>query len=166
MAVENQEKTSPRESSQAKSILAWIVTLIICAALISVLFWQPQIARSMTGQTSKAVLAEGGESDPAVETALQNVPAFQVEPTQAALIRQPNPYTDIDTSLRTTAMEYTVQEGDSVFGIAEKFDIAPETVLWSNYDVLRDNPHDLAIGQVLKSHQQMAFGTSGLRKTL
>jgi len=78
------------------------------------------------------------------------VPAFQAEPTQAALIRQPNPHTDIDTSLRTTAIEYTVQEGDSVFGIAEKFDIAPETLLWSNYDVLRDNPHDLAIGQVLK----------------
>jgi LysM repeat protein len=65
--------------------------------------------------------------------------------------------------LRTTAIEYTVQEGDSVFGIAQKFNIAPETVLWSNYDVLRDNPHKLAIGQVLKIRQPMEFGTNGPR---
>jgi murein DD-endopeptidase MepM/ murein hydrolase activator NlpD len=44
---------------------------------------------------------------------------------------------------------YTVVEGDSVFGIAEKYGLKPETVLWGNYELLLDNPHRLKPGQVL-----------------
>jgi murein DD-endopeptidase MepM/ murein hydrolase activator NlpD len=144
------EHSTGKESTKRRSILAWVLTAIICAALISMLFWQPEIARSMVEQDQPFVAAESGGGNPTSGNTLQSVPPFHLSATQEALIRQPNPHTDIDTSLRTTAIEYTVQEGDSVFGIAQKFDIAPETVLWSNYDVLRDNPHRLAIGQVLK----------------
>jgi murein DD-endopeptidase MepM/ murein hydrolase activator NlpD len=44
---------------------------------------------------------------------------------------------------------YTVIEGDTVFGIALKFGLAPETVLWSNFKTLKDNPDLLSIGQQL-----------------
>ena len=150
MTDENLEKSTGKENSKRQSTVAWVLTVIICTALVSVLFWQPEVARSMDNQAqTSAPIAIDGSTSP-VETTLQNIPVFQVSSTQEALVRQPNPHTGIDTSLRTTAIEYTVQEGDSVFGIAQKFNIAPETVLWSNYDVLRDNPHKLAIGQVLK----------------
>ena len=150
MTDENLEKSTGKENSKRQSTVAWVLTVFICTALISVLFWQPEVARSMDNQAQGfAPTSVDGSSSP-VETTLQNIPVFQVSSTQEALVRQPNPHTGIDTSLRTTAIEYTVQEGDSVFGIAQKFNIAPETVLWSNYDVLRDNPHKLAIGQVLK----------------
>ncbi len=150
MTDENLEKFTGKENSKRQSTVAWVLTVIICTALISVLFWQPEVARSMDNQAQGfAPTSVDGSSSP-VETTLQNIPVFQVSSTQEALVRQPNPHTGIDTSLRTTAIEYTVQEGDSVFGIAQKFNIAPETVLWSNYDVLRDNPHKLSIGQVLK----------------
>ena len=150
MTDENLEKSTGKENSKRQSTVAWVLTVIICTALVSVLFWQPEVARSMDNQAqASAPTSVDGSSSP-VETTLQNIPVFQVSSTQEALVRQPNPHTGIDTSLRTTAIEYTVQEGDSVFGIAQKFNIAPETVLWSNYDVLRDNPHKLAIGQVLK----------------
>ena len=43
---------------------------------------------------------------------------------------------------------YIVQQGDSVFGIAEKFGLQPETILWSNV-VLQDDPHLLQPGQEL-----------------
>ncbi|GAA5342740.1 MAG: hypothetical protein canaca05_02320 [Anaerolineaceae bacterium] len=150
MTDENLEKSTGKENSKRQSTVAWVLTVIICTALISVLFWQPEIARSMNNQAQALPSSAIDGSTSPLETTLQNVPSFQTSSTQAALIRQPNPHTDIDTSLRTTALEYTVQEGDSVFGIAQKFNIAPETVLWSNYDVLSDNPHRLAIGQVLK----------------
>ena len=150
MTDENLEKSTGKENSKRQSTVAWVLTVIICTALVSVLFWQPEVARSMDNQAqASAPTSVDGSSSP-VETTLQNIPVFQVSSTQEALVRQPNPHTGIDTSLRTTAIEYTVQEGDSVFGIAQKFNIAPETVLWSNYDVLRDNPRKLAIGQVLK----------------
>jgi hypothetical protein len=51
---------------------------------------------------------------------------------------------------RTEVITYTVEAGDTVFGIAEKFNLKPETILWSNYEVLLDNPHRLTPDQVLK----------------
>jgi murein DD-endopeptidase MepM/ murein hydrolase activator NlpD len=44
---------------------------------------------------------------------------------------------------------YTVQRGDSVFSIATTYQIKPETILWSNFDVLEDDPELLRPGQVL-----------------
>jgi hypothetical protein len=64
--------------------------------------------------------------------------------------RQADIYTSIPSRPRYDAINYTVGLGDSVFGIAYKFGIEPETVLWSNYDVLKDNPHALISGMDLK----------------
>ena len=44
---------------------------------------------------------------------------------------------------------YVVQPGDNLFKIAEKYGLRPETVLWGNYEVLRDNPQFLRPGQEL-----------------
>ena len=44
---------------------------------------------------------------------------------------------------------YTVQDGDTVFGIAEKFGLEPQTILWGNYNILLDDPHSLKPGQEL-----------------
>lgn len=43
-------------------------------------------------------------------------------------------------------LQYTVQPGDTLFGIAAAFGLSPETVLWSNYKVLKDNPEMLSVG--------------------
>ena len=133
-----------------KGVLSWLLTLIICAGLISVLAWQPQIASSMAERNLPQVNAETESAESVEGAALQSTPQFALAPTEEVLIREPNTHTEIDSSLRTSAVEYTVTEGDSVFSIAQRFDIAPETLLWSNYDVLSDNPHELSIGQVLK----------------
>lgn len=45
--------------------------------------------------------------------------------------------------------KYIVQTGDNLFIIAEKYGLRPETVLWGNYEVLRDNPQFLRPGQEL-----------------
>lgn len=57
--------------------------------------------------------------------------------------------TRIEYSGRTDVVKYTVQAGDSVFGIADKFSLKPETILWANYDTLKDDPDSLSQGQVL-----------------
>jgi murein DD-endopeptidase MepM/ murein hydrolase activator NlpD len=46
-------------------------------------------------------------------------------------------------------LKYVVQAGDSIFGIADRFGLNPETVLWGNFDALEDNPHSLKPGQEL-----------------
>ena len=44
---------------------------------------------------------------------------------------------------------YEVQKGDSVFAIAEKFGLKPQTILWGNFDALADDPHRLQPGMKL-----------------
>ena len=58
-------------------------------------------------------------------------------------------HTTIPTRPRVDVINYTVESGDTLFVIADKFGLKPETLLWGNYDVLEDNPHLLKPGQVL-----------------
>ncbi len=58
-------------------------------------------------------------------------------------------HTIIPARPRTEVTTYTVQAGDTVYGIAEQFGLDAETILWGNYYVLADNPHKLSPGQVL-----------------
>ena len=67
----------------------------------------------------------------------------------AGISRRAQVNTTIPTRPRTEVTEYEVQEGDTIFGIAEKFGLKPETILWGNYYILADNPHSLTPGQVL-----------------
>ena len=66
-----------------------------------------------------------------------------------AVRRLANPITASLQRSRIDVLHYTVQQGDSVFGIAKQFDIKPETVLWGNYDALNDSPDMLKPGQDL-----------------
>ena len=67
----------------------------------------------------------------------------------AGISRRAQVNTTIPTRPRTEITEYEVQKGDTIFGIAEKFGLKPETILWGNYYILSDNPHSLTPGQVL-----------------
>jgi len=49
---------------------------------------------------------------------------------------------------RTEVAKYIVEKGDTIFGIAEKFGLQPETILWGNL-ALADNPHNLRPDQEL-----------------
>jgi murein DD-endopeptidase MepM/ murein hydrolase activator NlpD len=55
----------------------------------------------------------------------------------------------VSVAVKRQLNTYTVVEGDTLFGIALKVGLRPETVLWSNYKLLKDNPDLLSIGQVL-----------------
>jgi len=52
-------------------------------------------------------------------------------------------HTTIPTRPRTEIITYTVQKGDTIFGIAENFNLKPETILWGNRNTLSDDPHNL-----------------------
>lgn len=57
--------------------------------------------------------------------------------------------TIIPTRPRSNVITYTVHTGDNLFGIADTYGLKPETLLWGNYDTLKDNPHLLSPGQIL-----------------
>ncbi len=58
-------------------------------------------------------------------------------------------HTSLPVQPRGELTTYIVQKGDTIFGIAEKFNLKPETILWGNYYTLVDDPHRLQPGQEL-----------------
>jgi murein DD-endopeptidase MepM/ murein hydrolase activator NlpD len=86
----------------------------------------------------------------AMESAPASLPNYQSIDNDFALIRYANPITIIPTRARTEATTYTIQTGDSVFGIAQYFDLTPETILWANKDTMNDDPHMISVGNELR----------------
>jgi murein DD-endopeptidase MepM/ murein hydrolase activator NlpD len=68
---------------------------------------------------------------------------------QLDVVPQANPFTAVPSRERRGVISYTVQAGDTLFGIAAQFGLRPESVLWANYDTLQDNPHLLQPGMEL-----------------
>lgn len=58
------------------------------------------------------------------------------------------PHTTIPRRYRIDPITYTVQAGDNVSNIADKFGVSVDTVLWNN-GKLEDNPDYLSLGDVL-----------------
>lgn len=77
---------------------------------------------------------------------LANLPEFQPAQAKTSLLREAQPHTIIPDRPRANATRYTVQQGDSVFSISKEFNLKPESVLWANYDVLKDDPQLLEVG--------------------
>ncbi len=105
----------------------------------------PEISRS-----DRAVLAAANPT-PTLAPELPGLPAFSGPDSHklAGISRLASLYTTVPTRPRVRVITYTVEPGDSVFGIAENFSLKPETIMWANTNILLDNPHRLQVGQVV-----------------
>ena len=90
-------------------------------------------------------------AQPAVSAVLAAVdmPALDLAASEKMLVRYSTMHTTIPTRPREAAIEYTVEQGDSVFSISKDFNLKPESVLWANYASLQDSPDSLRPGMVL-----------------
>lgn len=80
---------------------------------------------------------------------LQLVELPQSAPYEGGITRLAQIHTILPTRPRFEVTQYVVQSGDSLFTIAEKFNLRPETLLWGNYNTLKDTPHSLRPEQKL-----------------
>jgi murein DD-endopeptidase MepM/ murein hydrolase activator NlpD len=143
-----QDKQQSEQKPQGKPMwISWAATAGLVAVLISVLYWQPILARQLDEQAPAAVDI-GPVADVSSE-ALASMPYFQVAKSDPYLLRRPETHTIAPTRPRSEPVEYTVESGDAIFSIASKYNISPESLLWSNYDVLKDDPHSIRPGQIL-----------------
>jgi murein DD-endopeptidase MepM/ murein hydrolase activator NlpD len=58
-------------------------------------------------------------------------------------------HTTIPNRNRADIEIYTVQKGDTLFGVAEKYNLKPETIFWSNRYVMGNDPENLIPGMEL-----------------
>jgi LysM repeat protein len=77
------------------------------------------------------------------------MPGYYKGIPEKGIIRKTALHTNIPSRSRTDVLEYSVTAGDSVFGIAQSFNLHPETILWANYDQLNDSPDMLNPGMKL-----------------
>jgi hypothetical protein len=78
-------------------------------------------------------------------------PVYQTDHDSGGVVRMPEiRVTSMPTSApvedREEVTTYVVESGDTIFGIADKFGLKPETVLWSNRYILGDTPDGLGVG--------------------
>ena len=120
-------------------------TLVLSAALIGAVIW---LTRSFFAgaQAEAAVNAAQVEPTVIVEGIEPSAPELD---SYGGIPRLAQVHTTIPSRPRQEIVKYTVVAGDTIFGIAQNFGLEPQTVLWSNYYSLLDNPHALKPGQVL-----------------
>jgi len=98
----------------------------------------------------------GGTSSLPAASNLSPVPTLPVSqlPVEIAfaldgISRQAELHTTIPSRPRMDVVKYTVQQGDSIFVIADKYGLKPTTILFGNYENLKDSPDLLKPGQKL-----------------
>jgi murein DD-endopeptidase MepM/ murein hydrolase activator NlpD len=141
------------ESNRILSIAAWI--LAACLVVLAVyLGWNTWSARAQVHATTvedqaillPTIIPPQGDGSPVSLPIFAELPVGQ----EPAVSRQASLHTTIPNRPRLDITSYLVDIGDSVFEIARRFNITPETLLWANYDLLNDNPDLISIGMELK----------------
>ncbi len=87
------------------------------------------------------------ESATAEEPVAPGAAAPRVVTAPGALVRAAVPFTLISDRPRLAIITHTVEAGDTLYGIAEKYNISVETLMWANN--LEQNPDLLRLGQEL-----------------
>jgi LysM repeat protein len=138
-------------------VLLGVLVLAIWARQLTLGFIDWLAARATLNPAGAATTVDAAvvpaTPEPADTTAGQVLlPAGTPEPAAddgGQVDRRVDGHTFIPTRGRSDVVTYTVASGDTLFGIADKFGLEPETILWGNYFVLKDDPHLLIPGQVL-----------------
>jgi len=123
-------------------------TNVLSIGAILVVIW---LAHTYFGR--KPAQAQTGAVPPQVLTAVP-APALAggapLDLSSAGIVRAADIHTNVPARPRQDIITYTVQGGDTVSDIADRFGLDPKTVFAANYDILQDDPHNLQPGQVLK----------------
>jgi murein DD-endopeptidase MepM/ murein hydrolase activator NlpD len=131
-----------------EAMLRGSTNLFSVLAIVTVLW----LAQRYFQQAPNRLTGNGAQaSDPAATAVidLNTIPALE-NPAIMGISRSAQLHTNIPSRPRDEISMYTVQNGDTVSGIAENFGLMPETIFAANYAILQDDPHNLIAGQELQ----------------
>lgn len=133
---------SLREHLQGRTVvLICVCVLVITAALI--------IRGNVRGGTKTVEPTQqptqADQMEPALVDLLSSRPALKVN---RSIVREADLYTYRPDRPRFDIMKYTIQDGDTAWSIAQKFDLQMESILWGNEGMSAD-AGSLSVGQVI-----------------
>lgn len=150
---ETEIQQPPEKPGMRAAINIIMVILVVAAAFLGV---QRILAGENGGpDSSSQTVLQSGDSSLSFENSASAADfdlapfATPSDPFAIGLPRAVDPETRIPSRPRSDVITYTVQQGDSLFDIADRYGLKPETLLWSNFEILEDNPHLLSPDQVL-----------------
>lgn len=147
----DEPKTAPRRDKEKKpdrfALVSWVVTILLVASLLSgTLYYKSTLPPVIVTVAPAATESTSDGSMPVVTD-----PAEVVEGSGGffpTIFRKLQVKTNIPDRPRYDPSIYRVVRGDSMYVIAEDFQVKSETILYVN-DQLDDNPHSLRPGMEL-----------------
>ncbi|MFZ3069752.1 MAG: peptidoglycan DD-metalloendopeptidase family protein [Anaerolineaceae bacterium] len=148
-AVSQGNPDGPESEQGHKTLKPWhrqprmlAAMLLVLLAIVLLVIWITNGEPANSAAMSETPTQETQLVAPAV---MHDLNALQ--PTAAATPESTLQATpDATAAPRNEVITYLIQEGDSIFSIAEKFDLAPETILWANRYELGDDPKAFTAG--------------------
>lgn len=129
----------PLMNGALKALIALVGVLLVAAATYGIgSAIRKNDSRPQVTNTTKTPVPAG----------MIQLPAYQLPDSFSSINRISSLDTEQPLLPRYETTQYEVVTGDSVFAIAEKFGLRPETIMWANYEILHDNP-TLQPGMVL-----------------
>jgi LysM repeat protein len=150
-SLPNSKEIKAKESREPNGMLltgSWMVALSL-VVLAAYLGWRVQTTQAAPDNLTPIIPTQVTLSSSVSSPINNELPEYKIATSERGITRQTALHTNIPTRPRTKVIDYTVTTGDSVFGIAQSFNLKPETVLWANYDQLNDSPDMLNPGMNL-----------------
>jgi len=147
----DQPEEKPRETvNEKKNYPVWLVAATWVIAVLMIALTGFSLYQYFSGKTLFAFLNNSSFRPSSDAQMVSGLPDYSPDKTYESVERSANPDTVLPTGSRSGVVEYQVSEGDSLFGIADEYEVDPETILWANYDILNDDPHLISVGDRLK----------------
>lgn len=140
--AENEPK--PRHKADRFSVVSWVLTIVLVVSLLGgTLYYKSTIPPTVvTVPAEPTPLAEEGQPQVGEPALSQGGGGF------SAILRKLQLKTNIPERPRYESSLYRVVRGDSMYRIAETYQVKSETILYVN-EQLEDNPHNLRPGMEL-----------------
>lgn len=117
-----------------------IVLALVAVSLSSVGFPAPRAAEGALLDGDAAPAGLGNSLDEGESTAPAHLSNRFASPAVDTVARHPLPHTTFPSRTRLKVVTYVIQSGDTLFDVAARFGLSPQTVVWSNREAINDAP--------------------------
>ena len=141
-------KEQGETSSQPKTYPVWLIAATWVIAFLMITLLGFSLYQYFTGHSLLTFIQFLTKTTAESQTP-SALPVFTPTKAYDSVVRSTDPETVLPTGSRQNVVEYQVESGDTLFGLAKTYSLEPESILWANFSALHDNPHLISLGVTL-----------------